>query len=104
MEQLATRGVEIETIQVYTALNNTERMHCLLEKLDAADLTVLAFPLYVDSLPAPVIDLLERISAPPRRYTPRKCASRHLPIAASRKPPTTPQPCPSALSLPDKAA
>jgi multimeric flavodoxin WrbA len=63
MEQLATRGVETETIQVYTALNNAERMRSLLEKLDAADLTVLAFPLYVDSLPAPVITLLERIAA-----------------------------------------
>jgi multimeric flavodoxin WrbA len=62
MEQLAARGVETETIQVYTSLNNAERMQTLLEKLEAADLTVLAFPLYVDSLPAPVITLLERIA------------------------------------------
>jgi len=63
MGQLAARSVETETIQVYTSLNNPQRMHVLLKKLEAADLAVLAFPLYVDSLPAPVISLLERISA-----------------------------------------
>ncbi len=62
MEQLAARGVETQTIQIYTSLNNESRMQDLLAKLDAADLVVLAFPLYVDSLPAPVIKLLERIA------------------------------------------
>lgn len=63
MEQLDARGVHTETIQIYTSLNNAEKMSALLEKLDAADLAVLAFPLYVDTLPAPVITLLERITA-----------------------------------------
>lgn len=62
-EQLSARGLETETIHIYTALNNPARMHSLLQTLDAADLAVLAFPLYVDSLPAPVITLLERIAA-----------------------------------------
>jgi hypothetical protein len=35
----------------------------MLEAVDAADLVTVAFPLYVDSLPAPVIEALERIAA-----------------------------------------
>jgi len=63
MEQLNARGVETETIQVYTSFNSAERTRLTLEKLDQAELIVLAFPLYVDSLPAPVIAALEKIAA-----------------------------------------
>jgi multimeric flavodoxin WrbA len=62
MEQLAARGIEIETIQIYTTFNSAERTRLAFEKLDQADLVVLAFPLYVDSLPAPVIAALEQIA------------------------------------------
>ncbi len=63
MEQLNARGVGTEIIQVYTSFNSAERTRLTLEKLDQADLIVLAFPLYVDSLPAPVIAALEKIVA-----------------------------------------
>ena len=63
MEQLNARGVETEILQVYTSFNSAERTRLTLEKLDKADLIFLAFPLYVDSLPAPVIAALEKISA-----------------------------------------
>lgn len=63
MEQLNARGVETDSFQVYTSFNSAERTRLTLEKLDKADLIVLAFPLYVDSLPAPVIAALEKISA-----------------------------------------
>ena len=62
-EQLAARGVQTETIQVYPAFSSPERTALALQKLDAADLVVLAFPLYVDSLPAPLIAALEKIAA-----------------------------------------
>ena len=61
-EQLSTRGVETVTIHLYTSLNSPERMEKLYALLNSADLVVLAFPLYVDSLPAPVISALERIA------------------------------------------
>ena len=61
--QLAARGLQTETIQVYTAFSSPARTAQALEKLDAADLVVLAFPLYVDSLPAPVIAALEKVAA-----------------------------------------
>ncbi len=63
MEQLNARGVETETIQVYTSFNSAEQTRLTLEKLDQVDLIVLAFPLYVDNLPAPVIAALEKIAA-----------------------------------------
>ena len=60
---LARQGVTSETVQLYTSLGSPTRMGRLLDTLDAADLAVLAFPLYVDSLPAPVTAGLERIAA-----------------------------------------
>ncbi len=63
MAQLAARGIATETMQIYTTFNSPERTRAALETLDAADLVVLAFPLYVDSLPAPVTAALEKIAA-----------------------------------------
>jgi multimeric flavodoxin WrbA len=63
MNQLSARGIETEMLQIYTTFNSAERTRLAFEKLDQADLIVLAFPLYVDSLPAPVIAALEVISA-----------------------------------------
>jgi len=62
-EQMRVRGVETETIQIYTSLNSQERMKAMIDAIGNADLVVLAFPLYVDSLPAPVIAALEKITA-----------------------------------------
>lgn len=62
-EQLNARGIETQTIQIYTSLNSPERMKAMLDSIDNADLVVLAFPLYVDSLPAPVTAALEKIAA-----------------------------------------
>jgi multimeric flavodoxin WrbA len=62
-EQLAAHGVETETIYLHTVVHSPARMQALLDAVDAADLVTLAFPLYVDSLPAPVIKALERIAA-----------------------------------------
>jgi hypothetical protein len=62
-EQLNARGVETQTIQIYTSLNSPERMRAMFQAVDDADLVVLAFPLYVDSHPAPVIATLEKMAA-----------------------------------------
>ncbi len=56
-------GVPSETIYLHTVLRSQEKMKALFDAVDAADLVLLAFPLYVDSLPAPVIAALERIAA-----------------------------------------
>jgi multimeric flavodoxin WrbA len=61
-EQLGVRGVETETIYLHTILRSPKKMQALMDAVDAADLVMLAFPIYVDSLPAPVIETLERIA------------------------------------------
>ncbi|WP_076792253.1 NAD(P)H-dependent oxidoreductase [Chlorobium sp. KB01] len=62
-EQLNQYGIETETIYLYKAINSAERMEALREAIAMADLAVLAFPLYVDTLPAPVISVLEDVVA-----------------------------------------
>lgn len=62
-EQLNSRGIETQTIQIYTSINSAQRIDALYSAIDNADLVVLAFPLYVDSLPAPVTAALEKIAA-----------------------------------------
>jgi len=63
LERLGAQGVQVETIYIHTSLRSPDRMEALFEAVDAADLLLLAFPLYVDSLPAPLIEALERIAA-----------------------------------------
>jgi len=62
-EQLSAQSIQTETIYLHTVLRSPEKMQALLDAVDAADLVTLAFPLYVDALPAPVIEVLERIIA-----------------------------------------
>jgi multimeric flavodoxin WrbA len=62
LDHLQGRSIQIETIYLHTVLRSPEKMTSLYAAVDAADLIVLAFPIYVDSLPAPVIEALERIA------------------------------------------
>jgi multimeric flavodoxin WrbA len=78
MAQLEKRGIETETIQIYTNFNSPTRTARTLEKIGAADLVVLAFPLYVDSLPAPTTAALETIA---RHSTGRSDERRFVAIA-----------------------
>ena len=61
-EQLQARSIQVKTIYPHTVLRSATRTQELLDAVEDADLVTLAFPLYVDSLPAPVIDMLERIA------------------------------------------
>jgi multimeric flavodoxin WrbA len=61
-ERMSEQGVRTETIQIYKAFDNPEKMKHLLESLDHSELVVLAFPLYIDSLPAPVLETLRTIA------------------------------------------
>lgn len=62
-EKLNRRSIETETVYLHTVVGSSQKMQALFRALDEADLVTLAFPLYVDSLPAPVILALERIAA-----------------------------------------
>ncbi|HET9138869.1 NAD(P)H-dependent oxidoreductase, partial [Actinophytocola sp.] len=65
MARLAQHGTDTDIVQIYTAMGSGRRRAAALDLVDAADLVVLAAPLYVDSLPAPVTATLERIAAQP---------------------------------------
>jgi hypothetical protein len=62
VRKLEAGGMEVEEMTVSAALQSTENLHHLQQAIDAADLLVVAFPLYVDQLPAPLIQLLELIA------------------------------------------
>jgi hypothetical protein len=62
-DQLSERSIQTETIYLHTILRSPQKLEAMFAAVDEADLVLLAFPLYVDSLPAPVIDALERIAA-----------------------------------------
>jgi hypothetical protein len=59
---LEQRGLATKKLLLYPALADENKMAELLSAVDACSLLVAAFPLYVDHLPAPVIDLLQRIA------------------------------------------
>ena len=62
LRKLEAGGVEGEEMAVAAALQSTENQHRLHKAADAADLVVVAFPLYVDQLPASLIQILELIA------------------------------------------
>src|SRR5271157_3462966 len=62
-DRLSAHNIQTETIYIHTTMYSAERTKAMLEAVDAADLVLLAFPLYVDSLPAPVMNALEQIAA-----------------------------------------
>ena len=59
LNRLQAQGVETEKLYVQRSLKSTEKQDALVAAVAQADLVVLAAPLYVDSLPAPVIRVLE---------------------------------------------
>ena len=63
LQRLQERGVAGVAMHVARALRTEARAQELLQAIDRADLFILAFPLYVDSLPYLVTDALERIAA-----------------------------------------
>jgi len=71
-EQLRERSIQTETIYLHTVLRSPAKMQALLEAVEKADLVTLAFPLYVDSLPAPVIEAFERITAHRKMHKPTR--------------------------------
>lgn len=62
LRKLEAAGMGTEEMTVLTALQSTENQHRLHKAVDAADLVLIAFPLYVDQLPAPLIQTLELIA------------------------------------------
>jgi len=62
LRELAERGVQTSFLHVHRVLRNPEGLSRLLHSCEQANLIVLSCPLYVDSLPAPVIRVMEAIA------------------------------------------
>ncbi|MHB0877666.1 MAG: NAD(P)H-dependent oxidoreductase [Anaerolineae bacterium] len=62
VERLAALGWGTETVRIAQAMRSEAGRAKLLAAALGADLLVLSFPLYVDSLPAPVIEAMEMIA------------------------------------------
>jgi hypothetical protein len=62
-EELETSGVKTQAVKVVKALRSDEATKALRTAVAGSDLIVVSFPLYVDSLPAPLTLALERIAA-----------------------------------------
>jgi len=61
-EGLREYGVSVSEELVHAGLRSEEGTLRLLDAVDGSDLLVLAFPLYVDSLPAPLTRLVELVA------------------------------------------
>ncbi|MEJ2252487.1 MAG: NAD(P)H-dependent oxidoreductase [Candidatus Lokiarchaeota archaeon] len=61
-ERLEENGLIVEKAYTHRLMNKEEMQIKLISLIDKADLIVLSFPLYVDSLPSPVIRSMEYIS------------------------------------------
>jgi hypothetical protein len=59
--RLQERGLDTEHLRIHSSLKSQEGTGSLLAAVERVDLVVLASPLYVDSLPAPVVKALEVI-------------------------------------------
>ena len=59
LDKLNRGGYKTEKIQVQASMRSNESQARMLERFGASDLLVFSFPLYMDSLPAPVIAALE---------------------------------------------
>lgn len=61
LDALQDRGFATAKVHMHAALGSEEGRTDLLKKVAGANLVILAAPLYVDSLPAPVIGALEHL-------------------------------------------
>ncbi len=61
LERLSARGFRVNEHPVYAALGSSDRMAALLDGAMAADLLIVTAPIYVDSLPAGLIEAMEAL-------------------------------------------
>lgn len=62
LARLKTGGTDVEEALVAAALRSSEERHRLYRLADEADLVIVSFPLYVDQLPAPLVQTLELLA------------------------------------------
>jgi hypothetical protein len=76
LDNLQSCGYEISKIHAQVAIHNQEKQSEMLSHVADSDLLILAFPLYVDSLPSGLILALEKIAEDRKK----KAATKHTQI------------------------
>jgi len=61
LDLLRVRGLETHNLHIQKSLKTEEDKNKLLSQVDRSDIIILTFPLYVDTLPASVIKIMESI-------------------------------------------
>ncbi len=62
LARLEERSMAIKSLPLYPALGDEKRLAELLAAVDLCSLLVVSFPLYVDHLPSPLIELLRQVA------------------------------------------
>ncbi|MBS4535313.1 NAD(P)H-dependent oxidoreductase [Clostridium sp. D2Q-14] len=62
LKKLEEQNFKTEVLHIHSQLKSQSKREQLLDKIENVDLILLAFPLYVDTLPAPVIRTFELIA------------------------------------------
>jgi multimeric flavodoxin WrbA len=62
LRRLQAGGLDVEEASVGAVLGSSEPRQALYKAADAADIIIVSFPLYVDQLPAPLIQTLELLA------------------------------------------
>jgi hypothetical protein len=62
LKRLEAGGMETEEITILEGLRSPEARDRLLKAMDSASLVIVSFPLYVDALPAPLVQVLELVA------------------------------------------
>lgn len=71
LDKMRERGVVTEAARISSALKSDDGCKSLISATDDADIIILAFPLYVDSLPYPVVRALEYVARHRKEIEPK---------------------------------
>jgi multimeric flavodoxin WrbA len=61
LNRLKKRRFYADTLHIHSLLGSEEKLEKLIAAIDASDLVIIAAPLYIDSIPAPTIEVMEFI-------------------------------------------
>lgn len=62
LKKLEKKSIKTEVLHIHSQLKSQNMINKLLNKIENTDIIILAFPLYVDTLPAPLIRTFELIA------------------------------------------
>lgn len=72
LDRLEAAGIQTSAVMMHPAARSAGRTAALIEQVDAADLVLLAAPLYVDGLPAPALEVMASLQRHSQAHARRK--------------------------------